>query len=124
MANYDENPYYYPEKMNLEIVGTIDVADSYEFDIFAVWQSTETGKLYYATDAGCSCPSPFEDIDSLDDLTEITELNLMEFNEQLANHCKNNYAITPTDAEHYKADGNKLAWEVLTRLRAPRAMAA
>lgn len=37
-----------------------DVGGSYEFDQFVVVKDPE-GKLWAAWDAGCSCPTPFED---------------------------------------------------------------
>lgn len=37
---------------------------SYEFDELKVVRSVETGILYYATDSGCSCPTPFEHEDA------------------------------------------------------------
>lgn len=54
------DPYYNPEKFNLEIVASDDSSDSYEFDMFVVWKHKETGQLFYATDSGCSCYSPFD----------------------------------------------------------------
>ena len=59
---YDNNPYYSPEKSGLEIIGEVDFSDgSYQFNYLVVWKDLATGKLYYAEDSGCSCPSPFED---------------------------------------------------------------
>ena len=40
---------------------------SYEFNEFVVYKN-ETGILYWASDSGCSCPSPFEDIHTINDL--------------------------------------------------------
>lgn len=73
-----KNIYYNPEAFNLEIMGDVDVAGSYEFDILVVFKDIETNKLYYDTDSGCSCPTPFED-HRKEDLTEITRGNLKEF---------------------------------------------
>ncbi len=62
------NIYYNPEKYGLEPVGAIDWNDEpYEFDMTAVWKD-ERDRYYYASDAGCSCPTPFEDFHSLSDL--------------------------------------------------------
>jgi hypothetical protein len=36
-----------------------DESLSYEFDIFNLW-ATEDGRVFMATDSGCSCPTPFE----------------------------------------------------------------
>lgn len=68
---YDD-VYSNPEKHGLSLVGMVDEIDlSYEFDMFGVWKD-ENGHLYYASDSGCSCPSPFETYYSKDDLTKAT----------------------------------------------------
>lgn len=62
MLSYDENLYYNPETLGYEIVEFFDLDDEpYEFDMMVVWRDPE-GNLVYATDSGCSCPSPFEDM--------------------------------------------------------------
>lgn len=73
-----KNIYYNPEAFGLQIIGDVDVAGSYEFDILVVFKDSRTNKIYYATDSGCSCPTPFED-HRKKDLTEITRENLKEF---------------------------------------------
>lgn len=56
------NIYYEPQDFGLEIFEQIDDDhSSYSFDDFVIWKRLEDGKLFYATDSGCSCPSPFED---------------------------------------------------------------
>lgn len=70
--SYDENVYYHPEKHDLEKVLEGDRSSGdYEFDILCIWRGMNDKKLYYATDSGCSCPSPFEDHNGLDSLTPI-----------------------------------------------------
>lgn len=59
--DYDSNPYYNPAAIGCEIVASVDIADSWEFDIALVIRELSTGKLYFASDSGCSCPTPFED---------------------------------------------------------------
>lgn len=50
-----------PEGFGLTLLGEVDFSDGcYEFDYTAVWRTSD-GALVYADDAGCSCPSPFED---------------------------------------------------------------
>ena len=39
----------------------------YSFDTLACWRGAEG--LYIATDSGCSCPIPFENYGSIDELT-------------------------------------------------------
>lgn len=54
------NIYSSPEKFGLTQVGEIKRPDmSYEFETFVVWRN-QGGCLYWADDAGCSCPAPFE----------------------------------------------------------------
>ena len=68
-----KNPYYEPEKMGLTKVAEIEYTDQdYQFDTRVVWRHDETGKLYTARDSGCSCPTPFEDFDSLEKLEEFS----------------------------------------------------
>ena len=51
--------YYNPEHYGLQVVGEISWDDEpYQFDLTAVW--TDGDKYYWASDSGCSCPSPFE----------------------------------------------------------------
>lgn len=66
-----------PNSYGLSWVGTLDEPNlSYEYHTLLVVQHT-TGRLFYAEDSGCSCPTPFEDFhfESPDDnnLTEITK---------------------------------------------------
>lgn len=67
--------YYSPEKFGLTPLGDIDFSDGcYQFDLTAVWRDA-TGKLLWADDAGCSCPSPFESV-GIDDLSTGTPAEL------------------------------------------------
>lgn len=69
--------YYDPQDHGLEIVAQHDFSDgSYCFDYRIVWREKATGRLLTARDAGCSCPSPFEDT-SLADLAEFSESALV-----------------------------------------------
>jgi hypothetical protein len=62
-----KNPYYNPEKFGLEIIAELNPHLSYEFDIVVVWKDKE-GNLFWAGDAGCSCPTPFERYTSIETL--------------------------------------------------------
>ena len=54
------NVYYDPEKFGLTPVDEIDLSSgSYEYDKIVVWKNAD-GKHFWARDAGCSCPIPFE----------------------------------------------------------------
>lgn len=68
---YDSNVYSNPENVGLEIVGTLDASEAYEFDILLVVRDVATGRVYLDTDSGCSCPTPFEGVDGLSDMQEI-----------------------------------------------------
>ena len=59
--SWDSNPYYHPEQYGLTEIGELDNGGSYEFDKLVIWQQDATGLLYYDTDSGCSCPTPFDD---------------------------------------------------------------
>ena len=53
--------YYNPEKFGYELVGELDEEDlCYEFHMLCVWKRVSDGRLFWAEDWGCSCPSPFE----------------------------------------------------------------
>lgn len=61
MGYNDPDLYCQPEKFGLEVVGSLNDPDAYySYSLLVVWRNVETGQLYWATDAGCSCPSPFE----------------------------------------------------------------
>ena len=65
---WSNNVYYSPEAFELKLIGEVDLSEpDYSFDILAVWKG-ESG-YYLATDSGCSCPSPFENYNTVDDLT-------------------------------------------------------
>ncbi|SRR6266498_856505 len=68
--------YSQPEAFGLRVIGELNDPEAcYSFRDLVVWQHEETGMIYYATDSGCSCPSPFEDFTSLDKATEVRFLN-------------------------------------------------
>jgi hypothetical protein len=65
---WDNNIYYNPEKYGLELTAVIELSEpDYSFDMLAIWKG-ESG-YYLGTDSGCSCPSPFEDFNGVEDLT-------------------------------------------------------
>lgn len=94
--NFNSNPYYSPELCGLEILESIDTADSYEFDMFVVWLKSDDGTIWYDSDSGCSCPVPFEN--GRHDLQEVTKDTYYNFIESLENH----YRITPSDIKVFK----------------------
>lgn len=80
----DNNPYYHPEKMGLEAIGSLEEDLSYEFNILAAWKHKMTGAVYYAGDSGCSCPTPFESFNDLASLSEIKSPAAFDEFERLA----------------------------------------
>lgn len=79
--SYDTNVYYHPEKAGLATVGEVDFSSGcYEFDYTVVWRDG-TGRLFYADDAGCLCPSPFETT-TVSDLTACTLAELQAYLDQ------------------------------------------
>lgn len=54
------NIYFHPEEHGLTVIGEVEFSDgNYSFDTAVIWGDA-AGNLLGATDAGCSCPSPFE----------------------------------------------------------------
>ncbi len=94
MAYFAPDPYNQPEAFGLEIISTIDDPRCYEFNLLVVWRHIETGKLYWATDSGCSCPLPFEDYSQLSDLDEIVPGNRRELEQaarEFVDRCEKHY---------------------------------
>lgn len=74
--------YYSPEKFGLTTVGQIDWEEpDYSFNMTVVWKDKD-GKLYWASDSGCSCPSPFEDYHSIDQLETGSFFDLARYLEE------------------------------------------
>ena len=79
--------YYQPEHFGLTPIGEIDDPEAcYSFDKLVVWQHDD-GRLFWASDSGCSCPSPFEDYTSLDDLNDLTAETWNDFAEDVKEHA-------------------------------------
>lgn len=52
------NPYY-DKEFDLEMLSFDQPELCYEFNILCFW-ATKDGRVYSASDSGCSCPVPFE----------------------------------------------------------------
>ncbi len=71
--------YYNPEQYGMEIVVQLDDPDaSYSFDMFVVWMRRSDGELFYGTDSGCSCPSPFENVTGVEMLCQLGDMKSFE----------------------------------------------
>jgi hypothetical protein len=105
--NEPENFYYSPEKSGFEIVGSVDVADSYEFDILLVLKD-KSGYLFWCHDSGCSCPVPFEST-TINDLHPITRENLKEFEAVAQKHKPYAYSWDQNISDQIAWDDDSLA---------------
>ena len=71
---WDANVSYNPEKCGLELLATLSEPNlSYEFNDCHLWRDIESGRLFFASDSGCSCPTPFEGYRTLSSLTYIPD---------------------------------------------------
>jgi len=62
------NIYYSPDEYGVHVFGEVDLAEPYySFDLLVVWRDASRS-FYFATDSGCSCPAPFENVRSVEDL--------------------------------------------------------
>jgi len=76
---------YYPAYFNIESdtdkCGFVQVAYcdepgmSYEFNSYIVLKDKESGLFYGAGSSGCSCPTPFEEYQTLSSLTPLRDLD-------------------------------------------------
>lgn len=63
---------YEPQKYGVKLITDVGDGGGYDWDCFTVWKSIEGNTFYWGADSGCSCTSPFEDLNSLADLTSGT----------------------------------------------------
>lgn len=83
---FQNNPYYSPEECGLELFEQIDTGESYEFDMLVVWKKLDDNTLWWDTDSGCSCPSPFDEREDRHDLKQITNDTFYNFEKALNEH--------------------------------------
>lgn len=76
MSSYD-NIYAKPAEYGLEIVASMDLSESYEFDIWVLFRNTE-GMYFMAHDSGGSCPAPFENYISADQIADGRVFNVTD----------------------------------------------
>jgi len=79
----NNNPYYNPECLNLTIIDSLDEDIDWSFNTIILWQHNETNELYWAQDSGCSCPKPFEDYSTLEDLNNLHMGNWKAFEQDV-----------------------------------------
>jgi hypothetical protein len=74
-GDYYQTPYSNPALYGMERVDEIQWGTpDYSFDITCVLRRLSDGTLWYASDSGCSCPSPFEDVWEWDRLFNLDPL--------------------------------------------------
>jgi len=57
---------------HLDFIADIDLSEpDYSFDLLRIYVRRHDGMILWATDSGCSCPSPFEEV-AVRDLKEAT----------------------------------------------------
>jgi hypothetical protein len=96
--------YYQSDKFDLEIVAEVEwSAPCYDFDLTVVWVDKE-GTYYWASDSGCSCPSPFEDYNSLDSLDRGTKWEAISY-------------LTETMKTHYNGQSDYATQQVANAMQ-------
>lgn len=85
---FEHNPYYSPDLCGLSILYEINTGESYEYDMLVIWKKNDDGTIWWDTDSGCSCPSPFDNADNGHDLTQITSDTMWNFEQALENHYR------------------------------------
>jgi hypothetical protein len=101
-SDYWSTPYNAPEKWGLKIIGSLgDPNACYSFDDLIVWRH-DSGVIFWATDSGCSCPSPFEDVKSLRDLTLLEAKDWDIFSEAVKQHCTPYNYVEKKDGTGYE----------------------
>lgn len=81
--SYDANPYYNPEKCQLEIIAEASKDPDYDFNMIIVWRDVVSDEIFWARDSGCSCPVPFEDYHKLSDFEHLTMKNIDDFKKEI-----------------------------------------
>lgn len=75
----DPNPSYNPESLGLDTIAEVDYSDgNYVYDTRIVWKSYHDGLFYTARDSGCSCPTPFENYNTIESLDRLDFATLEE----------------------------------------------
>ena len=107
------NIYYEPEHFGLTMIGAFEWAEPcWQFDTLAVWKSRR-GQYWIGQDSGCSCPMPFENITSVDQLDG--PYNKGELRKRLNSLV--NEKVGEGDAYHYpKATLMKSVADLLARI--------
>lgn len=97
------NIYYDPEKFGLTVVAELhDPNADYSFDTTVAWKH-EDGRVLIGSDAGCSCPTPFEDVHNLSDLLEVNRGSWPQVLERTEKRMQYRYSEDTEDRTFYDA---------------------
>jgi hypothetical protein len=91
------NPYYNPEKLELELLSFDEPNLSYEYNTLCFW-ATKDGRVYSASDSGCSCPTPFENYEGntqTEVLRNLERIGSVEQAESIFDSWNKNYNRKP-----------------------------
>lgn len=87
MGMDDPDIYNDSSLFGLELIGTVEwIIESYEFNMTIVLMDKE-GTFYWAQDSGCSCPMPFEEFTSIEQLESGDFFKLAEHLKERAQEC-------------------------------------
>lgn len=74
--SYVPNPAQNPAACGFEILDELDDPNAcYSFDTIIAFRDLKTGAVYVVNDSGCSCPTPFEHVKSLADMTRVNNVD-------------------------------------------------
>lgn len=75
------NIYYHPEEHAAEIVDSVDIDGDSGFEMWVVWKKGD--KILWGSDSGCSCPAPFEDYSSVEEMRPLTKESYLVMEREL-----------------------------------------
>ncbi|QIK64126.1 hypothetical protein G7068_13665 [Leucobacter viscericola] len=102
MKNIHDNP----ADFGMIKVDEFDLSDGcWQFDYVMVWQSITDKRVFYVgTDSGCSCPSPYEDVQSIEDLERLNPDNPRPQIETLFRLGEQNYTYSAAELQRGVSD--------------------
>lgn len=104
--------YYQPETFGLQVVGEMEWSEPcYDFDMTVVWKDGD-GVYYWASDAGCSCPSPFQNYTSISALESGTKYQAIKYIQTKLSEYGNEYSWH--DITYAETQAAKLIEKVVT----------
>ncbi len=86
--------------------------NSYEFNITGIWVKDDDGTVWTADDSGCSCPTPWENTDTLERLFSIEPLE-ERYKRQIVDEYQRG-SVDPDEWTRFKANV-EAAFEALSK---------